>query len=1160
MPLTPSQEQAASVRGRPLLVSAAAGSGKTRVLVERLMRYVDDGADIDEFLIITYTRAAAAELRGRILRELNGRLALDPSNKRLRRQTELCPRAPIGTIDSICGRILRNYVHLSALTPDFRVMEEDRAAAMRRAALNRVLEQCYEHIEEDTDFRALVDSVGAGRDDGKLVELVLSLYESLRSHPHPEEWMARCAQSLDLSAVEDAGETVWGEYVLRSAALRADYWAERLEDCLRRMAGDEAVERAYGEGFAAAAEGLRAVGRSARLGWDRTAACFPLAMKIKSCRSQSDTKQYCKAVWDACRDACKALEAEFASPSAPLLADMAATAPALRALLALTEKLDAAYAADKRRASLVDFSDQEHMVLNLLENGENGVAAELSGQWREVMVDEYQDVNDCQDRLFTLLSGGGRKLFLVGDVKQSIYRFRLANPGIFLRRYEEFAPLEEDREGTQGARILLRENFRSSPAVIDGVNAVFAAILSKELGEMDYDEGARLVHGRSEADNYAAPAVDFTLYDVPDEEEEGESRAAGEAEAAAVAERIRALVKGGTPVPDGEGGLRPLRYGDVAILLRSYKAVSPRYRAALSAAGVPCAAAQGNGFFKSMEVSLLLSCLAIIDNPRQDIPLIAVLRSPLCGFTPDELAAIRGKDRAADFYTALTLAAEDDERCAKFLRRLRDYRTLAPELSVPELLRELCVREDVPALLSAMPDAHARRQNLQALEDYSAQFQQSGQQGLFRFLAWMKRLAENGEEPFAAGGGGDEVQIMSIHRSKGLEFPVVFLSDTAHRFNLSDSQDAVLVHPRLGIAARRTDAERGIEYPTLAWRAIAACLRSESLSEEMRVLYVAMTRARERLYITAAWRSAGKKLEKLDPETVLPVPPVLLAGDRSMAQWLCRCARGEGSSLCFRVETPGAESTAAAAQESGRGAAAAKPLHIREKLDWRYPWAGSEELPSKLTASEWKAGELPDEEAAVPRPVETGRPRRQVTFAEGERPLSGAERGTAVHLALQFIDYARCTTRQGIEEEIQRLRVLGHLTAQQAESVDPAVLLRFFRSPLGQRILRADHVYREQRFTLLLPADALGGSGEDQVLFQGVVDCCIEEQGELTVIDYKTDYVTGETLTARAEHYAPQVRAYAMAMERIRKKPVKEGLLCFLRTARAVEIPLKEDE
>ena len=245
---------------------------------------------------------------------------------------------------------------------------------------------------------------------------------------------------------------------------------------------------------------------------------------------------------------------------------------------------------------------------------------------------------------------------------------------------------------------------------------------------------------------------------------------------------------------------------------------------------------------------------------------------------------------------------------------------------------------------------------------------------------------------------------------------------------------------------------------------------------------------------------------------------------------------------------------------SGRGAAAAKPLHIREKLDWRYPWAGSEELPSKLTASEWKAGELPDEEAAVPRPVETGRPRRQVTFAEGERPLSGAERGTAVHLALQFIDYARCTTRQGIEEEIQRLRVLGHLTAQQAESVDPAVLLRFFRSPLGQRILRADHVYREQRFTLLLPADVLGGSGEDQVLFQGVVDCCIEEQGELTVIDYKTDYVTGETLTARAEHYAPQVRAYAMAMERIRKKPVKEGLLCFLRTARAVEIPLKEDE
>ena len=1176
MPFTENQLRAATEHGRPLLVSAAAGSGKTTVLVERLMRYVDpkkdenaevnreDGANapatanINDFLVITYTRAAAAELRSRILSELNTRLSADPRNQHLRRQTERCIRADIGTIDSICGRILREYVHLTDLTPDFRVVEEERSAAMKRAALNRVLEERYEQIDEDADFRALADSVGAGRDDSKLVELVLSLYDSLRSHPHPQSWMDECAAALALEDTVDAGQTVWGQYLLQRGAEKAEYWAARLEQCMALMnePGHEALWKAYGAGFTDAAEAVRNAGRAARLGWDATAACFPIAMKAGRYAKKEDLelKEYVKNVFDQCKKAMETLGQEFAMDSDTLLADLRCTAPAMRALLSLTSALDAAYAADKRRGALVDFSDQEHLVLELLET-HSEVAEELSERWTEVLVDEYQDVNDCQDTLFTLLSNGGKKLFLVGDVKQSIYRFRLANPAIFLRKYEEFTPIENtDDSDKDGARILLRENFRSSDAVLSATNYVFSAILSKTLGEMDYDEAAMLVHGRTENEGYAAPVAELTIYDIP-AAADGEDRPDKSAlEAAAVAKRIRALVEGGTLIPDGHGGLRALQYPDVAILLRSFKGAAPRYRAALSVEGVPCASSQGGSFFRSLEVTMLLSLLSVLDNPRQDIPLIAVLRSPLFGFTPDELAAIRVKDKSADFYTALTLAGQDDERCADFLRTLDSLRSLAPELTVYDLLSELCTRLDVSALLAAMPESEVRRQNLRCLLDYAVQFEQSGYKGLFRFVQWMKRLSDRGDEPFTPGGGSG-VQLMSIHRSKGLEYPVVFLCDTAHQFNLSDARDSVLVHPSLGIGAKLTDAERGVEYPTLSWRAIGACLKRESLSEEMRVLYVAMTRARERLYITAAWKDAEKTLARLNADPALPVAPLLLEGDKSMSHWLARCARPDSPYLTLRVERleSGERDGAAAADEPPVQEPAA-PLHIREKLDWRYPWEASETLPSKLTASDWKAGELPDGEASVP--AVTDRPRRQVNLSDRERPLTGAERGTAVHLSLQFIDYAKCADREGIVSELERLLALGHLTEAQAKAVRPEILLNFFRSEVGQRILRADRVYREQRFTLLLPADTVGGSAEDEILFQGVVDCVIEEDGQLTVIDYKTDYVTEETLAEKAESYRGQVRSYADAMTRIRRMPVKEGILYFLSLGRAVNIEL----
>ena len=1151
MPLTPSQELAASVRGRPLLVSAAAGSGKTRVLVERLMRYVDDGADIDEFLVITYTRAAAAELRSRILRELNARLAENPGSRRLRRQTELCCRAGIGTIDSICGRILREYVHLTGLTPDFRVVEEDRAEAMKRAALDRVLEERYEHIDRDEAFRALADSVGAGRDDSRLAELTLQLYDSLRSHPHPHEWMESCREAL-LSRPADAGETLWGRRLLERAGRSAAYWAERLSAMLHEMSqpGHENLLAAYGEGFTAAAGALRETARAAGLGWDRCCDTLPIPMKIKAFRKEDTLKAHAKALWDECRKACGKLETDFAARSAELLADLALTAPAMTALLSLTADLDRAYGAEKRRQGVVDFSDQEHMVLSLLENGENGVRAELSARWREVMVDEYQDVNECQDRLFTAFSDDGQKLFLVGDVKQSIYRFRLADPGIFLDKYRRFAPAAESPGSPEGGLILLRENFRSAANVLASCNSVFENILSRELGELDYDEGARLVHGRTEHPEAPSFTTRLMLLNAP-ESEAGEKQDKTAMEAALVATEIKKLLDEGALIPDGDR-LRPVQPGDIAILLRSYKGSSERYSAALRALGIRTASQQGGGFFRSPEVSALLSLLSVIDNPRQDIPLIAVLRSPLYGFSADELSRIRAKNKKSDFYTALS-ACGDVPRCAAFLAELEEYRALAPELTVAELLNRIGGRSELFALFSAMSDGAERRENYQLLLDYARQFEQSGYRGLGSFVSWMKRLQQRGEEPRrAAGDSANAVQLMSIHRSKGLEYPVVFLCGTAKRFNLSDSQSKVLVHPGLGIGSKVTDSRRGAEWPSLAWRAIAAQLRQESLSEEMRVLYVAMTRARERLYITAVWPKAEEKLQKLSEGLCSPIAPTVLEGDSSLSQWLGRCALLCPDTLELSLLPP-AERLRSTAEEE-RPPSDVPELHIAEKLRWRYAHSGAETLPSKLTASTLKAGEWQD--ADLQRPAAGARPARMPDFAAANRPLSATERGTAMHLALQFMNFEKCGSREEIEGELARLEEIGQLTKKQRAAVSAARIERFFRSPIGQRLRRAGRVWREQRFSLLMKAEDCGYTGGEEILFQGVVDCCMEEADGLVILDYKTDYVTAETLRERTAAYTPQLRSYAAAMTRLLKKPVKEAVLYFLALDEAVSIKL----
>ena len=1154
---TDSQRQAIALRGCPVLVSAAAGSGKTRVLTERLMARVLEGEDISRFLVITFTRAAAAELRGRIMAELNARAAAAPSDRRLRQQSALLYRAKIGTIDSFCGDLVRENAHLLGISPGFSTLDEERAETMRARALEDVMERAYQRIDGDGGLRTLVDSVGAGRDDGRLAELVLDLHRQMQSRAFPKKWAADALKMLDVTGLTDAAQTPWGAYLLEDGAAEAAYRAAELERALQIMArpGNEVIREKYGSAYAELALNLRDTARAAAESWDGARRVLARPMpKLKSLRGFEDeqTKTAVKAVWDEARGAVGRLQKLLAGDSAQLLAGVSASRPPLTALMELVQALDEEYAARKRRADGCDFADLEHMCVGLLcdENGgPTPLAKTVSDRFAEVMVDEYQDVNAVQELIFQRVSHEGQNLFTVGDVKQAIYRFRLAEPAIFIRRYEAFA------DGTAGRRVLLRENFRSRKSVLDACNGVFGRIMSRDLGDVAYDEQARLVCGRTDEPAEGTPMPELCVLD-PDGDGAESAPDKIMPEARYVAGRIRAMVEAGEPVSDGAGGVRPVRYGDIALLLRAPNtAAGSAYSRALAEAGVPVSARQGGAFFSQPEIRFAIAMLAVADNPRQDVPLIAALRGLPFSFSPDELAAVRAAGKGG-LWDALCLRAQTDRRCEKFVGLVRQLRSYAREESTDALLRRLYDSTDLLTICGVMTDAPRRVADLMQLYEYARKFESDGGRGLFRFVRWLQDLESRGIEP-PAPAGGDAVQIMSIHKSKGLEFPVVFLCDNSHQWNLTSGQ--VLCHETLGLGMRVTDAARGVRWPTLPWRAIDRMNTREELSEQERVLYVAMTRARERLIMTCVQKNALQALEAWGPASDEPVDPRALLRARSAAPWLLAAAAGDGGrTIQVRVVSP--EQAAQAQQTPAPAMPAADPeltQTIARRLAWTYPHPAGVTLPSKLTATaarelapgaaDGEAAELPGGEIAPARTL------RKPDFGRLTRPLTGPERGVAAHLVMQYIDFAKTGSAGEVAAEIARLERMGLLDSRQAAAVDPEDILAFFRSALGRRLLGADRVIREFRFSLLCPTALWYPQAEEEnVLLQGVVDCCMEEGGQLTVIDFKTDG------RMEPERYAGQLQAYAAAMERIFQKPVRQAALWYLRLRKQALCPLPD--
>jgi len=1172
--LTREQKNAVFARGSALLVSAAAGSGKTRVLTERLMSYVtdkDQPKDISSFLIITYTRAAAAELRARILDELSLRAAEAPENRRLRRQTTLCYRAQIGTIHSFCTTVLREHCHKLGLTPDFRVGDEELCTELREKALEKALDAAYEHIGTDTDFAALVDSVGAGRDDARLAGAVLELNTKMQSHPYPEKWAAQQRDMLDVSALSDVGETVWGGELMHSAGRTASYWQGRLERIWRGLCAADAENApllsAYGESLEETLSALRAFIAGLDRGWDAAADALPIVFpRLKPLKNYpyEDRKAALVSVREGCKKAMEGLSAIFNAPSVKLLDELKTTAPAMRALLNLTLRFDQLYAAEKRRRGLLDFSDLEHFSVKLLCDAETGAATEtalaLSRRYTEIMVDEYQDVNAVQDLLFRCISQGGQNLFMVGDVKQSIYRFRLADPSIFISKYHAFKDFVSE-EDTHPRRILLQSNFRSDRTILGACNHVFGNLMSQALGEIDYDDKSALFPPEN-----APPArgkAEIAVLAVPQAEDGEERPDKTYLEAQLVARRIRRLV--GTECILDNGMARPIRYGDIAILLRAPTAAGPAFRRALSEAGIPVSSEQGGGFFSAPEILITIALMTVIDNPHRDIPLAAALTSPVFGFTADELSIIRANGRGGDFYAALEAAGPQNDKCAAFLQTLTELRALSADIGVYELMSLVYDRLELPAVCSAMMGGSACGGNLMLLLDYAAAFEENGYRGLYGFLRQLKRMEARGEEPLSASGGsGNAVTVMSIHKSKGLEFPIVFLANSSREFNRMDLRAPVLIHPVLGLGCKLTDSARGLEYPTLARRAIASRLGTELLSEELRVLYVAMTRAKERLYISCTAKDPDALLAKLSEHISAPMDPEILKTLPSMAQWLLSAALLEnGGLLTVRTEVP----LSAQTDDEGAETPVFTPLPVPDEADqvalddlrrvlaFSYPHDAAVRLPSKLTATSLPSGD--EETDGAPITKERRLSFRLPDFMGETRPLTGAERGTATHIVMQFIDFEETYTQEMLEREIARIRALGQLTDRQAQAVDRASILRFFASDAGKRLQAAEKVYREKRFSLLCPAEVFFvGAPDEKLLLQGVVDCCIEENGALVIFDYKTDYVTPESLGDTAAHYTRQLQAYAYAMSQLFQKPVQSCLLCFLRAGLFFEMKL----
>lgn len=1164
--LTPQQQQAVQNRGGKLLVSAAAGSGKTKVLVDRLLGYLTDPvmpANLDDFLIITYTKAAASELRGKIAAKLTERIAAEPENRHLQRQMQRLFLTKISTVHGFCGDILREYAYRLDLAADFRVADENECREIRETVLSDLLDRAYETADENPDFRAFVDTQGLGRTDALVSEIVLKVYDSARCHLDPEKWLDDCLKAATVQGITDAAQTDWGRHLMNELFSYLDCQLAVMRECVRLAENADKMEKPA-INLRDTLHQLEHLRESKT--WDDVVERKNVkygTLRFGSKGVDTDLAERIKASRDGCKEKLPKYLRGFADNSEQVLKDLNQSAAGARGLVALVRHFGEEYGKVKASRHCLDFSDLEHKMLDLIlgtkRSGTTALAAEIGARFREIMVDEYQDSNGVQDAIFTALTQKQNNCFMVGDVKQSIYQFRLADPRIFLTKYHDYAHAEEAESG-EGRKVLLSANFRSGGEIVEAVNDVFRDCMSNAVGGLVYGEAEALREG---IPHNPMPDAAVELYGIEVNED------AYAEESAFVADRICQMLNEGTLIRDKDG-FRPVREEDIVILLRSPNSVGRQFQMALEERGIRCASAGGMDLLKTREIGTLRSLLQTIANPRQDIPLVGTLASPVFGFTADDLAAIRARQKKGSIYDALL--ADDSGKTKDFLKVLKTLRGEARMNTIAQLLEKIFTLTRMDSIYAAMDGGAVKASNLQLFYQLAADFESTSRRELSQFLEYLDSLEDKGLVT-ASGSAAGCVTIMSIHKSKGLEFPVVFLAALSREFNRESLRAQVLCDQELGLGLSVADTVNRVRYPAISKRAIVAKTAAESLSEEMRVLYVAMTRARDRLVMTYASKKLQAHLQNIAQRrgigSELLIRDAVCPGEWVLYSAVGRCEAGEFHALGGRpdetriaeypwkirvvqgtVEEQDSEQTQ---QELPKLPAATEEI-LREALSFRYAHTAATQAPSKQTSTQRK-GRAKDQEAAeqAHEKLHIHRSWRKPSFLK-EVP-HGKDYGTAIHAAMQYVRYECCGSIEGVEAEINRLVNQKFLTPEQGAMVDCAAIARFFETEPGKKLWAGIPCLREFKFSILDDGTHYGAGLEgEQVLLQGVVDCAILEDDGITVLDFKTDYVTEENLPYLVERYSGQVESYVHALSRIYQKNVKKAYLYFFHINRFVAV------
>ena len=1147
--LTAQQKQAVFDRGGRLLGSAAAGSGKTKVLVDRLLSYVMDSVkpvNVDDFLIITYTKAAASELRGKIASRLSELIATTPENKHLQRQMQRLHLTKISTVHAFCADILREYAYMLDISSDFRVADENECIELQSKALSMVLESAYSD-DSNPDFYAFVDSQGFGRDDRRVPEIILKVYNAAKCHLDPEKWLNWCEEIQRQENITDVGQTVWGRYLIDSLHSYLDLQIDALNVCAEKASFSEQMEKPA-QLLVETVDQLRMLRMQDT--WDeicryRTIDYGRLNFS-KKC-TDTDLIEQIKAVRDACKAGLEKKLSAFCDSSEQILSDNRKIASASNGLISLVRQFDSVYSGLKNGRRILDFTDLEHKTLDLLlgksRSGATKASREIAERFVEVMVDEYQDSNAVQDAIFGVLTERKQNCFMVGDVKQSIYQFRLADPSIFIEKYNDYACADNAEQG-RGRRVVLSKNFRSSAAVIQAVNDVFSACMTPEVGGLYYGPDEALNEGLSHI-ALNEPEVEFFGVDVQED--------VYREEALFVAEKIKTLLDGKHMVRQGDN-LRPITPDDIVILLRSPGSVGWEYQAALEQCGILCSSGAGDDLMKTEEIEVLCSLLRAINNPLLDIPLVSVMLSRLFRFSADELAKIRESAKGGSIYSAV--GKSQNERALNFIKLLSDLRNAAQMCSISQLLAYIFTKTRIDTIYSAMPDGEVRAANLQQFCQLAAAYESGLGNSLSRFLKYLDSIEERGLPASGGDGSSGAVTIMSIHKSKGLEFPVVFLCGLSREFNMESASSQVLCDKELGLGLACVDIENRVQYPSIAKKAISEKIKKESVSEEMRVLYVAMTRARDRLIMTYSVKNLERNLNSLSLRIPLSRRELLTSTAHCPGTWvyMASCCIPAVNWKMQTVQAVAASNSAVVEKTVREELSVKQVKRLNDALCFTYPHALATIMPSKQTATQLKGREK-DREAAenTVKRYKTRNSWRQPSFVNIEK--EGVDRGLAVHSLMQYIHYRSCADLDSVRAEIQRLVAERYISSDQAHAIIPEQVFGFFDTEMGKKIRTAENVLREFKFSILMQHSKSSDADQnDRVLIQGVVDCALIESDGITVIDFKSDRIGDDDLANAAERYRDQVLVYADALSKIYRLPVKAALLYFFTPGKFVTV------